>query len=240
MKLAVVTGAAAGIGKACAVALARSGMAVLILDKDPAAVEQSVRSIRSESSSDEITGQAVDLTDESATRTILSGLDEVWCLVNNAGVFEEKPFQEISGLDFDRMLNIHLKVPASLSQLLVPKMRDGGRIVNIVSRSILGARNYSHYVAAKNALAGLTKCMAIELADQRILVNAIAPGLIETGIFERMTAEQKDHHLSMQPGRQIGKPSDVAHLVSFLASPETQFITGQTIFIDGGRSLGAR
>ena len=117
-------------------------------------------------------------------------------------------------------------------------MPNGGRIVNIASRAYLGAKNHPHYVASKAALVGYTRASAMELAARNILVNAIAPGLIDTPLLRNLTPERMAAQLALQPTGKAGRPEDVAHAVSFLVSAQTDFITGQVIFVDGGKSLG--
>ena len=106
------------------------------------------------------------------------------------------------------------------------------------SRAFLGARNHAHYVASKAAVVGLTRAMAMELAASGVLVNAIAPGLIDTPLLQALTPERMAAQLALQPTGKAGRPEDIANAVSFLASPAMDFITGQTLMVDGGKSLG--
>ena len=136
------------------------------------------------------------------------------------------------------MYDVNLLAVATLTQEAARDMAAGSKIVNIASRAYLGARNHPHYVASKAALVGYTRASAMELAPRGILVNAIAPGLIDTPLLRNLSAERLAAQLALQPTGRAGQPQDVANAVSFLASPSMDFITGQVIFVDGGKSLG--
>jgi len=110
--------------------------------------------------------------------------------------------------------------------------------VNIASRAYLGAKNHPHYVASKAALVGYTRASAMELAPRGIMVNAIAPGLIDTPLLRALTPERLAAQLALQPTGAAGRPEDIANAVAFFASPSTCFVTGQVLFVDGGKSLG--
>jgi 3-oxoacyl-[acyl-carrier protein] reductase len=162
----------------------------------------------------------VDLTDEAATRALARSLAPLAALVNNAGLFDERKFFDVDSADYRRAFDVNLLAVATLTQEAARDMAPGAKIVNIASRAYLGAKNHPHYVASKAALVGYTRASAMELAPRGILVNAIAPGLI------------------LQPTGRAGQPQDIAYAVSFLAAPHMDFITGQVIFVDGGKSLG--
>jgi 3-oxoacyl-[acyl-carrier protein] reductase len=117
-------------------------------------------------------------------------------------------------------------------------MSAGGRIINIASRVFLGARNHAHYVASKAAVVGLTRAMAMELLPQGIMVNAVAPGGVETEMVARQSEEARAALLALQPTGSLAQPADIANAVAFLASPRTDFIYGQVLLVDGGKSLG--
>jgi len=233
---ALVTGGASGMGLATVERLARDGFAVVLVDRD--ATRAQFETDRLIGIGFDIQHHALDLTDEVAVRELLRAMPPVTALVNNAGIFDERKFLEVSSADFRRAYEINLIAVATVTQEVVQRMPDGGRIVNIASRAYLGAINHPHYVASKAALVGYTRACAMELAPRGILVNAIAPGLIDTPLLRSLTPERRAQQLALQPNGQAGRPEDVAQVVSFLVSAQTSFITGQVLAVDGGKSLG--
>ena len=235
-RYALVTGGAGGMGLATVERLARDGFAVVMVDRQEALAAQ--ESARLQALGLDVQCRVLDLTDEEAVRSLVRSLPPLHALVNNAGVFDERKFLEVTSADFRRAYEINLIAMATLTQEVTRTMPDGGRIVNIASRAYLGAKNHPHYVASKAAVVGYTRASAMELAPRGIWVNAIAPGLIDTPILRALTPERMAQQLALQPTGQAGQPEDVAHAVSFLVSAQTSFITGQVIFVDGGKSLG--
>lgn len=236
LPLALVTGGASGMGLATVERLARDGFRVVMVDRAAALVAQEAGRLAAEGPA--VEGRVLDLTDEPAVRALVQSLGPVTALVNNAGVFDERRFAEVSSADFRRAYEVNLIAAATLTQEVARTMPEGGRIVNIASRAYLGARNHPHYVASKAAIVGYTRASAMELAPRGILVNAIAPGLIDTPILRALTPERLAAQLALQPTGKAGRPEDIAQAVSFLVSPQTGFITGQVLFVDGGKSLG--
>lgn len=234
--VALVTGGASGMGLAIVERLARDGFSVNLVDRDARMAEQETK--RLADAGLPVTSHVIDLTDEDAVRHLVRTLPPISALVNNAGIFDERKFMEVSNADFRRAFEVNLVAVATLTQEVARQMPDGGRIVNIASRAYLGAKNHPHYVASKAAVVGYTRASAMELAPRGILVNAIAPGLIDTPILRALTPERLAAQLALQPTGQAGRPEDIAQAVSFLVSPNTGFITGQVIFVDGGKSLG--
>jgi 3-oxoacyl-[acyl-carrier protein] reductase len=234
--LALVTGGASGMGLATVERLARDGFHVVMVDRDAALATQETH--RLQGLGLEVVCQVLDLTDEAAVRGLVSALPPINALVNNAGIFDERKFLEVTNADFRRAYEVNLIAVATLTQEVAKRMPDGGRIVNIASRAYLGAKNHPHYVASKAAVVGYTRASAMELAPRGILVNAIAPGLIDTPLLRALTPERMAQQLALQPTGKAGLPQDIAHTVSFLVNPQTSFITGQVLFLDGGKSLG--
>ena len=234
--LALVTGAARGIGRGIAERLTRDGFETIILDRDGAAAEAAAREITA--SGGVARAVTLDLTDQNAAAALVARERPLNALVNNAGIFDEREFFALSLEDFRRMYEVNLIGLFSLSQAAARRMQPGAKIVNIASRAFLGARNHAHYVASKAAVVGLTRAMAMELASGGILVNAVTPGLIDTPILQALTPDRMAAQLALQPTGKAGRPADIANAVSFLAAPMMDFITGQTLLVDGGKSLG--
>lgn len=233
---ALVTGGAGGMGLATVERLARDGFAVVMVDRDgPLAEKETARLV---ALGLDVQCRVLDLTDEAAVRELVRSLPPISALVNDAGIFDERKFMEVTNADFRRAYEVNLIAVATLTQEAVRTMPEDGRIVNIASRAYLGAKNHPHYVASKAAVVGYTRASAMELAPRGILVNAIAPGLIDTPILRALTPERLAQQLALQPTGKAGLPEDIAQAVSFLASPRTSFITGQVLFVDGGKSLG--
>lgn len=233
---ALVTGGASGMGLAIVERLARDGFRVVIADRNGALAEKESRALADRGL--DVSHRVVDLADEASTRALASALPPLAALVNNAGLFDERTFFDVTSDDYRRAFDVNLLAVATLTQEAARTMLPGAKIVNIASRAYLGAKNHPHYVASKAALVGYTRASAMELAGRGILVNVIAPGLIDTPLLRNLTPERMAAQLALQPTGRAGRPEDIANAVSFLAAPNMDFITGQVIFVDGGKSLG--
>jgi NAD(P)-dependent dehydrogenase (short-subunit alcohol dehydrogenase family) len=242
-KVAVVTGAASGIGRAIAAELGMAGASVVIADVRGA--EEAAKSLAADGA--EAIGVRADVTSPeelatlaAATAAAFGGAD---ILVNNAGVFaglEFRPFTEIPLEEWHRVLDVNVLGCFLAARALVPQMRarDGGRIVNIGSTSQLkGTVGLVHYSASKGAVAGLTRALARELGPDNILVNQVAPGFtMSDGVTEHL-ASFSSMHASAPASRVLRRdmtPRDIVGAVRFLAGPWAQFVTGQTLVVDGG------
>lgn len=235
-RLVLVTGGASGMGRAIVERMAQGGWPVVMADYNGELAERETQVLRAAGL--DVECRAIDLTDEAAVRAMVQQLPPLTALVNNAGIFDERAFLDVTSADFRRMYEVNLLAVATLTQEAARKMASGARIVNIASRAYLGAKNHAHYVASKAALVGYTRASAMELAARGIMVNAIAPGLIDTPLLRALSPERLAAQLALQPTGAAGKPEDIANAVAFFASPSTCFVTGQVLFVDGGKSLG--
>ncbi|MDO5528874.1 MAG: SDR family NAD(P)-dependent oxidoreductase [Paracoccus sp. (in: a-proteobacteria)] len=233
---AIVTGAAGGIGGAIAARLAGDGFHVHLLDQSQDRVQEVADALRKQGFAASATG--IDLRSEDELRTFVSGLSRIDVLVNNAGIFDVIEFDALNPEDLRRMMEVNYIPVFTLSQAAARMMREDGRIINIASRSWLGARSIAHYASSKAAVVGLTRAMALDLAPRKILVNGIAPGVIETAILDAWDDEARIALAARQPIGRLGRPEDIAAAASFLADPRTGFITGQMLIVDGGASVG--
>ena len=244
-RVAVVTGAARGIGAAIAVRLAADGLHVAVLDLDEAACARVVDEIRAAGGTALAVG--CDVADEdsvaAAAGRVEAELGAPTVLVNNAGILRDNLLFKMSVDDWDAVLGVHLRGAFLMTRALQRHMVDArfGRVVNLSSTSALGNRGQVNYAAAKAGVQGFTKTLALELGPYGVTANAIAPGFIETDMtaataarigmefeeFTRAAAEQI-------PVRRTGKPDDIAHTASFLASEGAGFVSGQVLYVAGG------
>ena len=188
----------------------------------------------------------VDLANLEQTESVLAELTDRYSitgLVNNVGLSQSQPLEEINLPDLSTVLDLNLRPAVQIAQALLPTMKQSGwgRIVNISSLAALGLANRTSYGAAKAGLISLTRTWALELAKTGITVNAIAPGMIETEMFhEKVSPGSKEEQLysSMIPMGRFGQLKEIAAAIAFFCSEEAAFITGQTLFVDGGASIG--
>jgi len=244
-RVAIVTGAARGIGAATAKRLAQDGLAVAVLDLDEGSAKGTVEAI--ESAGGRAIAVGADVSDaqqvEAAVSRVAGELGGPTVLVNNAGVTRDNMLFKMTEDDWDTVMNVHLKGAFLMSRAAQKYMTEAkfGRIVNLSSVSALGNRGQANYSTAKAGLQGFTKTLAIELGKFGVTVNAIAPGFIETEMT-RATAERMGISFedmikgaaSQIPVARVGQPDDIAHLVSFLVSEGAGFVSGQVIYAAGG------
>jgi NAD(P)-dependent dehydrogenase (short-subunit alcohol dehydrogenase family) len=243
-KVALVTGAQQGIGKAIALAYGREGASVVLnyLDSQPGA-EESASQIRAMGQRAVIiagdVAQAVDIRRLVEAGTSLGGID---ILVNNAGIFPRVEFLDMTEAQWDEVLNVNLKGTFLCTQAVAQKMVErgrGGAVINLASGAAFRSSPRGvHYVASKAGIVGLTRAAALELASYRVRVNAIAPGITDTAQPRYGMSEEELQAAGRQvPLGRMGTPEDVADLAVFLASEESRHITGQTIHVNGGQYL---
>ena len=242
-KIALVTGASRGIGRAIAIELAREGADVVVnFNQSEEKAEEVAHAIETIGRRGLAIKADVSRTDqiEAMRKQVLKEFGGVQVLVNNAGVHHHLKSWEIDEAEWRRVLGVNIGGVFLCSRMFSPEMRENkwGRIINISSIiAFTGTDHEAHYGASKSAVVGLTKSLALELAPYNITVNAIAPGWIETDMTATATVEEKKKALELIPLRRMGEPEDIAHAAVFLASERASFITGQTIHVNGGEVM---
>ncbi len=231
---AIVTGGAGSIGGAIAERLVKDGFRVAIVDRTAPTSGSHHAFLR------------IDLVDTQAIAERVGSFcaeHRVTRLVNNAGIINPAALLDTTVADFDLVLSVNARAAMAMTQAVVPAMREAGigRIVNIASRAALGKEMRTAYAASKAALIGMTRTWALELARSGITVNAIAPGPIRTELFDAANpadAPATQRIIESVPMGFLGEPRDVAAAASFLLSDDSRFMTGQTLYVCGGITVG--
>lgn len=243
-KVAVITGTAQGLGRAFCLKLAEEGAKIVAADINPAGAEETVRLIRAKGL--EAFAIKVDVTKEEDVQAMaeeavakFGGID---ILLNNAAIYyglQRKPFYEIDCAEFDKVLAVNIKGIWMATKAVYPamKQRGKGKIINISSETFFtGSNGFVHYVASKGGAVGLTRAIAREAGQDNICVNAVAPGFTATEASAGLASLEK-YDVSKNCIKRLGQPEDIVGIVAFLASDESDFISGQTILVDGGREM---
>jgi NAD(P)-dependent dehydrogenase (short-subunit alcohol dehydrogenase family) len=239
--VAIVTGAVKGIGKAICKALTGDGFYVIAVDID----EAEGKNLIADSAAGTVEYSHTNICVEGEVKRLFADVKQrfgtIGAVVNNAGIIRDNMIWKMTADDFDAVINVNLKGTWLMCReaAIVMKEQNAGKIVNIASRAWLGNLGQSNYSASKAGVVALTRVLALELGRYNISVNAIAPGLIDTPLTQKLEKEVLQKLIDAQPSRSMGSPADVASAVSFLVAGNTKFITGQTIYVDGGKSIGA-
>ncbi|PKN28272.1 MAG: dehydrogenase [Deltaproteobacteria bacterium HGW-Deltaproteobacteria-21] len=241
-KVAIVTGGARGLGKAFCLAMAREGARVMIVDI--AETEETLRDIQE--SGGVAKALRADVSDQEDTMKMaaetVQAFGKIDILVNNAAIIYgliRKPFFEIDPDLWDKVMAVNVKGPWLCTRAVFPHMKQQGRgkIINVSSETFFtGSHGFVHYVASKGGVVGLTRALAVELGPHQININVIAPGFTDTEA-SRSIADVAKYDVSRTPLNRLQQPEDLLGALIFLASDDSDFITGQTLLVDGGRVM---
>jgi len=238
-KVALVTGASRGLGRAIALALAQEGAAIAAVARSEEALKETLESIRAAGGTAE--PYAVDVANEAsveaAVEKIVARFQHIDVLVNNAGVTRDGLLMRMKSDDWDAVLNTNLKGAFHLTKPVARLMvkQRAGRIINISSViGLMGNAGQANYAASKAGLIGFTKSVAKEFASRNITCNVVCPGFIETDMTKDLGDDLRKKLLERIPLQRLGQPDDVAGTVTFLCSPSASYITGQILTVDGG------
>ncbi|UKJ77336.1 3-oxoacyl-ACP reductase FabG [Azospirillum brasilense] len=241
-RVAFVTGGGGGIGRAVCERLAAEGAAVVVADIGAEAAESVAAALRAEGAQAHAT--ALNVADRESWGAAVTGLPEAFqgvdIMVNVAGIVRDRSLPKMTDAEWSAVIDVNLRgtwLGCQTAFRLVGD-RGWGRIVNIASTAILGTFGQANYSASKAGVVGLTRTAALEGARRGILVNAVAPGVVETAIVEGVPDAVRSQWLEKTPIGRLGKPAEIAAVVAFLASDDAAYVTGQTIVADGGATTG--
>jgi len=242
-RIALITGASQGIGRACALKLAASGATVVVAARNQEKLAELVRQI--EATGGKASAFPIDVADEEqvkvAFKAALGQVGKIDILINNAGITRDRLVMRMKRADWDSVLNTNLTSAYLCIQQAIGSMlkQRWGRIINITSVfGQTGQAGQANYAASKAGLIGLTMAIAREVASRNITCNAVAPGFIETAMTSGFTEDFRQNALKAVPLGRVGTPDDVANAVAFLASDESSYITGHVLNVNGGMLMG--
>jgi 3-oxoacyl-[acyl-carrier protein] reductase len=242
-RVALVTGASQGLGRACALNLAAAGAAVAVAARNQEKLNSLVGEITA--SGGKANAVVMDIADEeqikAGIKSAIAQFGKIDILVNNAGITRDQLVMRMKRADWDSVLNTNLTAAYLCIQQVIGSMlkQRWGRIINVTSVfGQIGQAGQANYAASKAGLIGLTMAIAREVASRNITCNAVAPGFIETAMTSGFTDEFKQNALKMIPLGRVGTPEDVAQAVRFLSSDESSYITGHVLNVNGGMLMG--
>ncbi|MFE3291023.1 SDR family NAD(P)-dependent oxidoreductase [Rhodococcus sp. NPDC059234] len=240
----LITGAAGGLGRAFALGFAERGYRVAAADIDGAGAKETAALVADQGASAlavTVDVTSVESTDEMAAAVAEFGGGTIDVLVNNAAIYAavtRSPFEQIDPAEWDRVMAVNLKGPWMCARACSPCLREGGAVVNVSSATVLsGSEQWMHYVASKGGVVALTRVMAKELGRRAITVNAIAPGFTLTEASYGLIEGAENYGVDRGALKRASRPDDIVGAALFLAGPDSKYITGQTVVVDGGRQF---
>jgi len=240
-RVAIVTGASQGIGRACAIELAKRGASVALIARN----QQKLEEVAAEMAPARTRVTPADIENEdqikAAFKAVIADLGKIDILVNNAGITRDQLVMRMKRSDWDAVLNTNLTSAYLCTQQVISSMlkQRWGRIINVTSVfGQIGQAGQANYASSKAGLIGLTMAIARELGSRNITCNAVSPGFIETAMTSVLSDDLKQNALKMIPLGRVGTPEEVAHCVAFLASEEASYITGHVLNVNGGMLMG--
>jgi 3-oxoacyl-[acyl-carrier protein] reductase len=242
-RIAVVTGASQGIGRACAIELTKRGASLALVARNQQKLEEVANEIMGTGGRARVTTADIENEDQikAAFKAILAEFGKIDILVNNAGIARDQLILRMKRTDWDTVLNTNLTSAYLCTQQAIGSMlkQRWGRIINVTSIfGKMGQAGQANYVSSKAGLIGLTMAVARELGSRNITCNAVAPGFIETAMTAVLSDDLKQSALKAIPLGRVGTPEEVAHCVAFLASEEAGYITGHVLNVNGGMLMG--
>lgn len=242
-QIALVTGASRGIGRCIALALAEAGANVVCVARNAEKLAETVSSI--EAAGGKAEAATCDVNDSESVNALIDQIadkhEKIHILINNAGITRDGLLLQMDDTNWDDVISTNLRGMFLFSKAVAKKMLSAryGRIINITSVSgIRGNVGQANYAASKAGMIGFTQSTAKELGKRNITVNAVAPGMIESDMTDVLPEVVRDEIKKRVPSKRLGKPEEVAHAVVFLADPKSAYITGQTLVVDGGLTVG--
>jgi NAD(P)-dependent dehydrogenase (short-subunit alcohol dehydrogenase family) len=243
-RLALITGAAGGLGRAFALGFASRGYRVAVADVNAAGAEETAQLVREAGA--EALGLKVDVTDVASTEAMAAeaaefGGGRIDVVVNNAAIYAtvtRSPFEDIDPAEWDLVMGVNLKGPWLVARAASPYLGEGGRVINLSSATIYsGSEQWAHYVASKGGVVALTRVLAKELGKRGVTVNAIAPGFTLTEASYGLMENAATYGVDRGAIKRASQPEDIVGAALFLASPDSSYMTGQTLVVDGGRQF---